>query len=155
MKNLKLIKTGTLTETDIDLAGILPIQEGEFRSPVTDISTIPDTHSLLQTIASCHSLIRVNGQLNGYSVDRKMFDATNWELEDGPQGVNSDYGIETPFLVRSPRENSTSSTVEMGVLKRFPFESQVKRMTVSVCNIIRLSTRSFGFHEEDVFTFDR
>ncbi|KAI9554376.1 hypothetical protein GHT06_019648 [Daphnia sinensis] len=130
-------KTGTLTETDIDLAGAIPIQEGEFRKPVPQLSTLPETHPLLQAAATCHTLIKVNDQLNGYSIDRKMFDATKWNFVNGPPGVNSDYGVETPFLVSSPlwndkRESSFNPTVEYGLLKRFPFESAIKRMTVIV-----------------------
>ena len=65
-----------------------------------------------------------------------MFDATKWNLIDGPMGVNSDYGVETPFLVSSPlwndkRDSSDKPTIEIAILKRFPFESTVKRMTVS------------------------
>lgn len=132
-----LLKTGTLTETDIDLAGAIPIQEGEFRKPVLHLSTLPETHPLLQAAATCHTLIKVNDQLNGYSIDRKMFDATKWNFANGPPGVNSAYGVETPFLVSSPlwnekRESSFNPTVEYGLLMRFPFESAIKRMTVSL-----------------------
>ena len=130
-------KTGTLTETDIDLSGAMPIQEGEFRHPVIEMATLPESHPLLLASASCHSLIRLAGQTNmsGYSIDRKLFEATGWSFRDGPNGVNADYGVETPYLVCSPiwsdkRESTFSPTTELAVLKRFPFESQVKRMTV-------------------------
>ncbi len=127
-----------MTESDIDFAGAIPIQEGEFRKPIDELATLSETHPLLQSTASCHTLIRVNGQLNGYSIDRKMFDATKWNFADGPAGVNSDYGVETPFLVSSPtwdvekRQSRIHPAVELGVLVRFPFESSVKRMTVSL-----------------------
>ena len=57
------------------------------------------------------------------------------DFKEGPTGVNSEYGIETPFLVSAPswndkREINSASTTEVAVLKRFPFESNVKRMTV-------------------------
>ena len=57
------------------------------------------------------------------------------DFREGSVGVNSDYGIETPFLVSSPlwndkRMSSYSPSTELAVLKRFPFESTVKRMTV-------------------------
>ncbi len=128
-------KTGTLTETDIDLAGAIPIQEGEFRKPVLQLSSLSEAHPLLQAAATCHTLIKVNDLLNGYSIDRKMFDATKWNFADGPTGVNADYGVETPYLVSSPscnenQESSPHPTVEYGLLKRFPFESTIKRMTV-------------------------
>lgn len=101
------------------------------------MADLPETHPLLlHSIATCHTLIRVNDKLNGYSIDRKMFEASKWNFNDGPRGVNSDYGVETPYLISSPswnnkRDGSTPSTTELAVLKRFPFESTVKRMTVS------------------------
>ena len=130
-----------MTETDIDLAGVIPIQEGEFRKPVLNLAILTETHPLLQSAATCHTLIRVNGQLSGYSIDRKMFDASKWNFAEGPAGVNPNYGVETPFIVNSPtwdaekRQSSSHPAVEMGVLKRFPFESHVKRMTVSLAII--------------------
>ena len=55
-----------MTETDIDLAGAIPIQKAEFRKPVLQLSKLPDTHPLLQVMTTCHTLIKVNDQLNGY-----------------------------------------------------------------------------------------
>lgn len=151
-------KTGTLTESDIDLAGAVPIEEGEFRRPLSELGTLPETHPLLLTVATAHTLIRLptTGQLSGYSVDRKLFEASGWSFkvrllcitdwidlnvmtrvvkQDGPQGVNSDYGIETPYIVTSPlwsdkRDSTFSPSSEVAILRRFPFESSVKRMTV-------------------------
>lgn len=131
MNNINL-KTGTLTETDIDLAGAIPIQKAEFQKPVLELSKLLDTHPLLQvTAATCHTLIKVNDQLNGYSIDQKMFFATKWNFANGPAGVNSDYGVETPFLVSSPLLRHAKQA-EYGLLKRFPFESTLKRMTVNL-----------------------
>jgi len=64
-------KTGTLTETDVDLSGSIPIQEGEFRHPVVELPTLPESHPLLHSIATAHSLVRLptTGQLSGYSID--------------------------------------------------------------------------------------
>ena len=59
--------------------------------------------------ASCRRrVIRVNDQLNGYSIDRKMFEATGWSFKDGPPRINADYWFETLYLVASPlwKENS-------------------------------------------------
>lgn len=96
-------QTGTLTETDIDLAGTIPIQEGKFQKPILNLTTLPETHPLLQSTATCHALIRIQDHLSGYSIDRKIFEATKWNFANGPAGINSDYGEETPFLVSSSR----------------------------------------------------
>ena len=73
-----------------------------------------------------------------------MFDAAKWNFANGPAGVNSDNGVETPFLVSSPLSNKKQ--VEYGILKRFPFESSIKRMTVSYpFHSLRLLEYSIGF----------
>ena len=72
------LQTGTLTESEIELEGVIPIQESEIRKPVSKPNCLPETHPLLMGIASCHSLIRINDQLSGYSIDQKMFHATQW-----------------------------------------------------------------------------
>ena len=73
-----LEQTGTLTESDIDLAAAIPIHEGELRHPVAEMETLPESHPLLTVMSTCHSLIRLKENLSGYSIDRKMFEATGW-----------------------------------------------------------------------------
>ena len=82
-------------ETDIDLAGAIPIQKAKFQKPVFQLSKLPrpDTHPILQVTTTCHTLIKLNDQLNVYSINRKMFDAAKWNFANGPAGVNSDYGF--------------------------------------------------------------
>ncbi len=76
-------KTGTLTETDVDFSGAIPIQEGKFQQPVEELTTLPESHPLLHSIATAHSLIRLptTGQLSGYSIDKKLFEATGWSFK--------------------------------------------------------------------------
>ena len=73
-----IIQTGTLTDTEVDIAGAVPVRESEFRDPLRDLTTLPQNHPFLLAIASCHSLIRIKDKLTGYSVDQKMFEATEW-----------------------------------------------------------------------------
>lgn len=112
----------------------MPISEKEFGEPMEALSStnVPLTTSL----ATCHSLIKVKGKLVGYSVDKKMFESTGFELEDGPPGVNPTYGVETPFIVKS-------NASEVAVLLRFPFEASVKRMTVRFLLLSLLSRADF------------
>lgn len=126
-------QTGTLTETEIELEQVVPIQQSRIGQPLSKIGSLSQEHPLVMATATCHSLILVNRQLVGHSIDRKMFKATHWKLKNGPIGLNSEYGIETPILVSSPlRKGERLSTTinEVAVLKQFPFESSAKRMTV-------------------------
>merc|ERR1719357_1310018 len=144
-------KTGTLTEGDLDLAGVCEAKEGQFQGvlkeeytmeeSVSDPSTLPTDSLLVQTMASCHSLVKIEGELTGYPMDIKLFEAINWELtEQRHNGSNPDYGIPTPTLVSPPKgqKNGGSSKIggiapsnlEIALLKQYPFDSAVQRMTV-------------------------
>lgn len=99
-------------------------------------------------MASCHSLIKLKGELTGNPLDVKLFEAIGWELkEQHNMGVNPDYGLATPTLVSPPKpgvgggahHNSSSnglpgsaktSNLEIALLKTYPFDSAVQRMTV-------------------------
>jgi len=135
-------KTGTLTEGDLDLAGVCEIRENQFQESVSDPSTIPTDSLLVQTMASCHSLIKLNGELTGYPMDIKLFEAIKWDLVEQQQmGSNPDYGIPTPTLVSPPKQGTkyvgsnkhsgiAPSNLEIALLKQYPFDSAVQRMTV-------------------------
>merc|ERR1719357_1033170 len=134
-------KTGTLTEGDLDLAGVCEAKEGQFQESVSDPSTLPTDSLLVQTMASCHSLVKIEGELTGYPMDIKLFEAISWELtEQRHNGSNPDYGIPTPTLVSPPKgqKNGGSSKIggiapsnlEIALLKQYPFDSAVQRMTV-------------------------
>merc|ERR1719206_1569293 len=144
-------KTGTLTEGDLDLAGVCEAKEGQFQGilkeeytmeeSVADPSTLPSDSLLVQTMASCHSLVKIDGELTGYPMDIKLFEAINWELtEQRHCGSNPDYGIPTPTLVSPPKGQKhggntkiggiAPSNLEIALLKQYPFDSAVQRMTV-------------------------
>ncbi|KAM5165150.1 putative cation-transporting ATPase 13A4 [Mantella aurantiaca] len=76
-------KTGTLTEDVLDLRGILPCENSRFQEMIllNSSNNLPWSH-ILQAMASCHSLIKMEGKLNGDPLDLKMFEGTGWELED-------------------------------------------------------------------------
>merc|ERR1719450_2085632 len=134
-------KTGTLTEGDLDLAGVCETRDAQFQENVSDPSTLPSDSLLVQTMASCHSLVKIEGELTGYPMDIKLFEAINWELtEQRHSGSNPDYGLPTPTLVSPPKgyKNNSSnklggtapSNLEIALLKQYPFDSAVQRMTV-------------------------
>ena len=45
---------------------------------VTDPLVLPTDSLLVQTMASCHSLVKIEGELTGYPMDIKLFDAIKW-----------------------------------------------------------------------------
>ena len=74
---LDSIQTGTLTEGDLDLAGVCEAREGQFQESVPDPMALPTDSLLVQTMASCHSLVKIEGELTGYPIDIKLFEAIN------------------------------------------------------------------------------
>ncbi len=66
--------------------------------------------------------------------------------EQHNQGTNPDYGLPTPALVSPPKGRAgsgASSNLEIALLKTYPFDSAVQRMTVI--------TRKKGSPHFDVF----
>ncbi|CAK1553646.1 unnamed protein product [Leptosia nina] len=136
-------KTGTLTEDGLDLYAVIPSNQDEsFGRCVDDITTLPSKSPLIQALASCHSLTSIQGQLKGDPLDLKMFEFTQWVLEEpGPE--NTRYDNLTPAIVKPPStlnedlqnlDNLDPLTMEMpyeiGLLRRFHFSSSQQSMGV-------------------------
>ncbi|KAG8413269.1 hypothetical protein J3458_012852 [Metarhizium acridum] len=147
-------KTGTLTEDGLDVLGLrISLGEGKqfsellSRAPVLgNRGTAPKNKNTVQaalyTMATCHSLRSVDGDLVGDPLDQKMFEFTGWSFEEGKhravEGDDDEQSGLTPSIARPP-DNST----ELGVLKSFEFISQLRRASVI--------TRHFGQKSGDIF----
>lgn len=147
-------KTGTLTEDGLDVLGLRIVSEAD--GPVSDLITRPAllsnnlaevgtktaVQSALYTMATCHSLRAVDGELVGDPLDQKMFKFTGWSFEEGKQrsaeGEDDEQGGLAPSVARPP-----DNAVELGVLKSFEFVSQLRRASVI--------TRQFGQRSGDIF----
>ncbi|CAG8686790.1 1616_t:CDS:10, partial [Ambispora leptoticha] len=109
-------KTGTLTEDGLDVLGVRSINYQTHRfselhttagtlspssSQISVDPTAPHNHQknhsntikeyqpILFAMTTCHSLKLVNGELIGDPLDLKMFEFTNWILEEGGQASSS------------------------------------------------------------------
>ncbi|XP_075056990.1 putative cation-transporting ATPase 13A4 [Mixophyes fleayi] len=124
-------KTGTLTEDILDLYGILPCDNSCFQ----DMVSFTFSHTLswcriLEGMATCHSLIKLDGKLQGDPLDLKMFEGTGWELEDYEAKVNEDGHLITCTMV-NPGPRAKKVPVEgILILHQFPFSSNMQRMSV-------------------------
>jgi len=136
----------------LDLAGVCESKKARFQATVSDpAASIPLESPFLQCMAACHSLIKLRGDLTGNPLDVKLFEAIEWDLrEQNNAGVNPDYGLPTPTLVSPPKGrganspssayqqrnggaatmNKGASNLEIALLKTYPFDSAVQRMTV-------------------------
>ncbi|KAI4548269.1 hypothetical protein MG293_000599 [Ovis ammon polii] len=95
-------KTGTLTEDGLDLWGTVPTVDNCFQEvhSFTSGKALP-WGPLCAAMASCHSLILLDGTIQGDPLDLKMFEGTAW----------------TPVEA-------------IIVLRQFPFSSSLQRMSV-------------------------
>ncbi|XP_029472772.1 probable cation-transporting ATPase 13A4 [Rhinatrema bivittatum] len=126
-------KTGTLTEDGLDLWGIIPSQ-GNCLQKVHNFSSgnaLP-RGPLLGAMASCHSLIALDGNLQGDPLDLKMFEATNWGMEDSTVDNNNDETLSaTSSIIIKPGPKANMESVQgISILHQFPFSSALQRMTV-------------------------
>ncbi|OPJ78931.1 putative cation-transporting ATPase 13A4 isoform C [Patagioenas fasciata monilis] len=124
-------KTGTLTEDGLDLWGLLPSERNCFQ----DVHSFPADHSLpwgpvFRAMAVCHSLIVWEGKIQGDPLDVKMFEATNWVIDDSSGHQIDGHGSTHAMVVR-PGPKASSAPVEgVTILHQFPFSSALQRMSV-------------------------
>ncbi|XP_022090368.1 probable cation-transporting ATPase 13A3 [Acanthaster planci] len=119
-------KTGTLTEDGLDLMGVQLAGSGIFGELKTSVADDTTGHHLA-AMATCHSLTIINGELSGDPIDLKMFQATGWDLEEPTSKETTNFDILVPTIVRSPLKTDER---EIGVLRQFPFSSDLQRMSV-------------------------
>jgi cation-transporting ATPase 13A2 len=163
-------KTGTLTEEGLDVLGVRVVERP--RNKFSEILADPydilpasqydrdptleyNAHkTILYTMATCHSLRKIDDELVGDPLDVKMFDFTGWGYEEGEQRSSSDEDPEqklSPSVARPPpgREydlddpEDDRKPVELGVLKSFEFVSQLRRASVIV--------RRFGSKSGEIY----
>ncbi|XP_077579697.1 polyamine-transporting ATPase 13A3-like [Stigmatopora nigra] len=117
-------KTGTLTEDALDMRGARPVRDGTFLAATGRVA--PGT-SLAACMATCHSLIVVDGQPRGDPLDVKVFGATGSILEEATPSHASLYGAQVSAVVRLPDQGG-----QLGTVRQFPFSSALQRMSVIV-----------------------
>ncbi|XP_074260827.1 putative cation-transporting ATPase 13A4 isoform X2 [Saimiri boliviensis] len=97
-------KTGTLTRDGLDLWGVVSCDRNGFQEVHSfDSGQALPWGPLCAAMASCHSLILLDGTIQGDPLDLKMFEATTWVPVEG-----------------------------IAILHQFPFSSALQRMTVIV-----------------------
>ncbi|PIN91807.1 hypothetical protein AB205_0172520 [Aquarana catesbeiana] len=122
-------KTGTLTEDGLDLCGVLPSQGNclqKLHNFASD-DTLPWS-PLLGALSCCHSLVSIDGKLQGDRLDLKMFEGTQWEFE---QSSSENKETVSSSLVLKPGQACRSGPAEgIAIIHQFPFSSSLQRMSV-------------------------
>ena len=155
-------KTGTLTEDGLDVLGLRVAQRssGRFSEVLTDsLSVLPGAlyerdptidyrahKAMLYTMATCHSLRSVDGELVGDPLDVKMFQFTGWQFEEGESRTDvmddEEPNSLSPSIARPPPgmeyclnqgdEDGSDKILELGIMKSFEFVSQLRRASVVI-----------------------
>ncbi|KAI4238751.1 MAG: hypothetical protein LQ349_000862 [Xanthoria aureola] len=155
-------KTGTLTEDGLDVLGVRVVQRSAMRFSEllsSSLTLLPgaayerdptvdyDAHkAALYTMASCHSLRNVDGDLVGDPLDLKMFEFTKWTFTEGSLDPFSqqyddlqsqDYSNAKPpagseFEPNGLEEANDANTIQLNIIKGFEFVSQLRRASVVV-----------------------
>lgn len=164
-------KTGTLTEEGLDVLGVRVVstQNKSFIGTLTDPGTLTESDGIpedginnrkaaLFTMATCHSLRSVDGELVGDPMDLKMFEFTRWSFEESEQGIGGEpaedeQGNLSPSVAKPPADlkdrldwqdqSGHPVAFELGVLKSFEFVSQLRRASVIV--------RTYGQQSGDIY----
>ncbi|XP_069830495.1 probable cation-transporting ATPase 13A4 isoform X2 [Dendropsophus ebraccatus] len=125
-------KTGTLTEDILDLYGVLPCEKSCFQDTIF-FTTSDNLYwcPILQAMTSCHSLITLDGKLQGDPLDLKMFDGTGWELGDYEVNIKEEDNLINSCAVVRPGPHAAKAPVAgILILHQFPFSSSLQRMSV-------------------------
>ncbi|XP_043853629.1 probable cation-transporting ATPase 13A4 isoform X1 [Dromiciops gliroides] len=126
-------KTGTLTKDGLDLWGVVPSDRNSFQEVHSFMSgsALP-WGPLCGAMASCHSLIVLDGTIQGDPLDVKMFEATNWEIENSGKDFHI-RGVPTQAMIVKPSRATCQIPVGgIAILQQFPFSSALQRMSVVV-----------------------
>jgi cation-transporting ATPase 13A3/4/5 len=62
----------------LDLKGVVESRKSGLNEIQTDPTLIPLDSPLIQAMATCHSLIKLQGVLSGNPLDVKLFEAIEW-----------------------------------------------------------------------------
>jgi cation-transporting ATPase 13A3/4/5 len=111
-------KTGTLTEEGLDVLGVRVVSDAtdrfsellpsprELVPPSENSGFRQSGIAALYTMATCHSLRSVDGELMGDPLDIKMFEFTAWSFEEGRQATgeldDEEQGSLAPSVARPP-----------------------------------------------------
>lgn len=137
-------KTGTLTEDGLDFCGFIRSEQFGFHDMKSSFEDTLQSDDAIVGMASCHSLTIIDGKLTGDPLDLKMFEATEWEMEEIGEAETERYGIIIPVIVK-PKSNNPAydlpiecvedeetMPLQVAILKQFTFSSDLQRMSVIV-----------------------
>ncbi|XP_053164452.1 probable cation-transporting ATPase 13A5 isoform X2 [Hemicordylus capensis] len=131
-------KTGTLTEDGLDLWGITPCQAKRFQNFHSFSSGCPlPWGPVCRAMATCHSLLLLDGKIQGDPMDMKMFEGTGWEIEEAsPENAHSSPAESCTVVKPGPAASRRMSVITQDMGKTGTFDLYMKgapEMVASFC----------------------
>ncbi|XP_018565908.2 probable cation-transporting ATPase 13A3 [Anoplophora glabripennis] len=120
-------KTGTLTEDELDMWGVVPVEDHKIKNAVKDAKVLSNTSHIIRGMATCHSLNLINSEVCGDPLDVKMFESIGWSLEDIYESSKGNSDIHHHIVVKP---SSIEDKFEIGIARQFQFSSHLQRMSV-------------------------
>jgi cation-transporting ATPase 13A3/4/5 len=116
----------------LELQSIVPVNNGRFELPSTDMQLLPP--DVPQLLASCHGLALLGDTLVGDPLDQKLFAASGWSLVDKE---DSHYSPAAAATANAPQQLAVvhppgRPAAAVAVVRRFEFSSQLQRNLVVV-----------------------
>ncbi|NP_766201.3 probable cation-transporting ATPase 13A4 isoform 2 [Mus musculus] len=126
-------KTGTLTRGGLDPWGVVPCDQNGFQAVHSFASgkALPQG-PLCAAMASCHSLILLDGTIQGDPLDLKMFEATKWEMTASGDDFHIKEMLAHTIVVKPTDMVAQVPAEGLAIVHQFPFSSALQRMTVIV-----------------------
>ncbi|ERE75973.1 putative cation-transporting ATPase 13A4 [Cricetulus griseus] len=126
-------KTGTLTRGGLDPWGVVPCDQNGFKTVHSFASGKALPQGLLcAAMASCHSLILLDGTIQGDPLDLKMFEATKWVMTISGDDFHIKGMLAHTTVVKPTGTVGQVPAEGLAILHQFPFSSALQRMTVIV-----------------------
>jgi len=126
-------KTGTITEESLDIVCLVPIHHPTMTFVESiEFEVLKQKHQImLNLMACCHSLKKIDGQLFGDKLEEKMFSFTQWDLDEY-MDLDQNY---VPTIIKPKSICGLAEGSEFGIIREFEFESVLRRMSVIARNL--------------------
>ncbi|KAK5643080.1 hypothetical protein RI129_006925 [Pyrocoelia pectoralis] len=130
-------KTGTLTNEGLEIYSVIPSENSQFTEPVVNMDEMNQKSLLIQGMATCHTLTRIDGSINGDPLDMNMFNSIKWDLEEPGQSEITRYDTLGPVIVKPRHQPDADINLpyEIGIIRQFPFSSTQQSMSV-ICRTL-------------------
>ena len=129
-----------MTEDGLEYLGVCDASNFDGKIKPSAISV-----AFKHALAACHSLTKINGELNGDPLELEMLKSTGWVVTEPNENENdsSDNLNFTKIWDPNSGDNENGDKTEIHHMRQFPFSSEEARQTV----LIRKLNQSEGTNQ--------